>query len=271
VLRERHKSPESLSAQQLADRIDESVRPTVSLRAFPRRDDRLYGTLQAGTHSLVRGPRGVAPSPVRCGHRVAVAARNARASGSRLAMTTGRTRTPGESHPSRRGTRARHGRIGPREGCHTTAAPTSELGPAGARCPAAATSSMRAGHRRERSTRRERRLAAMLPGGEPSAWNTALSARSCSARPITACRLLAIGRARPTDNDGWTWRSRFEETTDGPSSSRARYPSRRMLPARYPGRTRSLCQSADGHLAGALVPQGQWTCPYSRKYSNESV
>jgi hypothetical protein len=176
----------------------------------------------------------------------------------------GEDQNSGESHPSRRDTRARHGRIGPREGCHTTAAPTSELGPAGARCPAAATSSMRAGHRRERSTRRERRLAAMLPGGEPSAWNTALSARSCSARPITACRLLAIGRARPTDNDGWTWRSRFEETTDGPSSSRARYPSRRMLPARYPGRTRSLCQGA-GHLAGALVPQGQWTCPYSRK------
>ena len=81
-------------------------------------------------------------------------------------MTRGLARTLERSHPSHRGTRARHGRTGRREGCRTTAAPTGGLGPAGARCPAAATISMLGGHRRALSIRPEKRLA-MLPGDEP--------------------------------------------------------------------------------------------------------
>ena len=82
-------------------------------------------------------------------------------------MTTGLPTTLGGSHPSPRGTRARRGRIGRRQGCHSKAGPTVGLDPAEARCPAGASSSMQAGHRRARSIRRERRLAAMRPGDEP--------------------------------------------------------------------------------------------------------
>jgi hypothetical protein len=50
--------------------------------------------------------------------------------------------------------------------------------------------------------------------------------------------LCAFARARPTDSDGATGCSRLAGTTDEPSSGRARCPTRRIVRARCPGRTR---------------------------------